>query len=724
KSKAPIRLKLFFSFYVFLMLPLLLLGVICMNWAFRSVTDNTLAVYTSTMENTGTRLNDAVESMTSVVNLFTQDPTISRLAHMRGNEVDYSRISLQQLQAYKSQLILHCTNSRLYDDVVICFPQKNCILSTLGIWQMKWFWEDEFHVLNMEAADIQAYMGQNATVPGLVVSNYGYAKRGTAFFRKGISSASGEALMCTLFWASESTLATHLRDLLLYPGCIVGVFDDRGQLITACNEQGILKDPSALTAAVHTSSAAQDTSVYQKLEWTHSPSGWQYVALVPQSAIHGKALEVQGWIMLIMAIVAVLGGFVSWELAVLNYRPLEHLFHTLGEYFKNEEGSSQNSMGKIEQKLLSVLREQEELRQSVNANKPLMQYAALTHLLEGGAPYHALAHQTSLNMLGIKMPYAHYRVAVAYCVADKEQAVGTARAACRGEAFRCYAVFQNELIVLLLNYQEHEQLHAFTSEVAPLCGALCLSAAHAHPQDFPKAYSEAQETLARRPVAPMSAACFFDELLPERLAWYPEEIEHQLLYEIFASNTAASVKLLEQILKKNDDVRMLHKLIVTLEMSLLKTDDGGGKLVEAMRALQKPNELDAEGGQAYARTLIEVAIAQRMSQTAVAHSELADQIMLYVDENICQPQLSLASTAESFSLSAAYLSRYFKETFGVGYLDYVNRKRVMLAKEMLTSGQCKVHEAAIRVGICNDATLRRLFKKYEGVVPSSLTEQV
>ena len=515
--------------------------------------------------------------------------------------------------------------------------------------------------------------------------------------------------MCALFWVNDKSMASQLNGLLLYEGAIAAVYDESGALVCATGGQ------TGGTAA----ELVEDASRYEILEWTQPESGWRYAVLVPKSAIYGASHTVRLWIGAIMAVVLVLGGFLSWELAVLNYRPLEHFFHTLGDCFKTDNGGA--DMRQIEDELLAMLHEQEQLRESARVNRGLLQYAALNHLLEGDEHYAALAHQSSLAMLGIKMPYPRYRVAIAYGAADGEQLAGTARAACAELPMRCYAVHQKDRVALLLNYQEESVLPGWTERVGELCAALCFSAATAHAQGLAQGYREACHALEHRPLE--QKVCFFDDLPPERLVWYPEDAEHRLLCEVHAANRVAALKVLEELERRNDDAASRRKLLASLEMSLLKTDDGHGGLAGELRGLPQPGALDTDAQTEYARRMLDAAIAHQSCQIAGEHSGLARQILLYVDENICSEQLSLASTAEKFSVSPAYLSRFFKEQFKVGYLDYVNRKRVLLAKEMLALNQCRVQEAAARVGVGSDATLRRLFKKYEGVLPSQSADK-
>lgn len=69
-------------------------------------------------------------------------------------------------------------------------------------------------------------------------------------------------------------------------------------------------------------------------------------------------------------------------------------------------------------------------------------------------------------------------------------------------------------------------------------------------------------------------------------------------------------------------------------------------------------------------------------------------------------------------MNASSLSRFIKKKTGVGYLDIINRRRIELAKEYLRQDTLSIRQLAASVGFDSDVTLRRLFKKYEGITPT------
>ncbi len=95
----------------------------------------------------------------------------------------------------------------------------------------------------------------------------------------------------------------------------------------------------------------------------------------------------------------------------------------------------------------------------------------------------------------------------------------------------------------------------------------------------------------------------------------------------------------------------------------------------------------------------------------------ARNIAAYIDENLDNPGLSLVDIGDAVGLSASYVSRVFKEHYGTNYVDYLNRRRVDSARELLKQMDLPVHQVASMAGFANLQTFIRVFKKYEGLSP-------
>ena len=97
--------------------------------------------------------------------------------------------------------------------------------------------------------------------------------------------------------------------------------------------------------------------------------------------------------------------------------------------------------------------------------------------------------------------------------------------------------------------------------------------------------------------------------------------------------------------------------------------------------------------------------------------ELGARVLAYVDENI-DKDVSLDALAKIFFVSKYYLCRAFKRYSGTSVHSYVNRKRVLYAKQLIEGGET-ASGAAYRVGFGDYSAFYRAYVKILGVSPTS-----
>jgi two-component system, response regulator YesN len=111
----------------------------------------------------------------------------------------------------------------------------------------------------------------------------------------------------------------------------------------------------------------------------------------------------------------------------------------------------------------------------------------------------------------------------------------------------------------------------------------------------------------------------------------------------------------------------------------------------------------------------------KLSEPIKSKKEKRDHITSFVFDYIekhYQQDVSLDTLADKLGITRSYLSTYFKEKTGIYFVDYVNRVRINLAKELLMNTDIKIQDAAAQVGYQNINSFNRMFKKFTGVTPS------
>ena len=81
--------------------------------------------------------------------------------------------------------------------------------------------------------------------------------------------------------------------------------------------------------------------------------------------------------------------------------------------------------------------------------------------------------------------------------------------------------------------------------------------------------------------------------------------------------------------------------------------------------------------------------------------------------------VGMKEMADLCNLSPAYFSRLFKKEMGENFTDYVNRRKIGLAKETLRGGKESVSEIAARLGFQDASYFVKVFRRYEGITPTA-----
>lgn len=103
---------------------------------------------------------------------------------------------------------------------------------------------------------------------------------------------------------------------------------------------------------------------------------------------------------------------------------------------------------------------------------------------------------------------------------------------------------------------------------------------------------------------------------------------------------------------------------------------------------------------------------------------LIHEVRKYIETNYADPNLSLVTLSEEFKLNASYLSRLFKEEFGVKFVDYLSTVRIERAKQLLAQSSRPVQEIANSVGYTHSFSFIRAFKKLTGHTPGDYRKEL
>lgn len=143
-------------------------------------------------------------------------------------------------------------------------------------------------------------------------------------------------------------------------------------------------------------------------------------------------------------------------------------------------------------------------------------------------------------------------------------------------------------------------------------------------------------------------------------------------------------------------------------------------------------EIEAVTGEKYN------AMLTLLSVFAIQLSEMANRIALeqqqaepkviilakrFITEHLDE-KLTLDKVSQEAGVSSFYFCKLFKQTTGLSFTEYINRRRVEWAKRKLLAPDTRVTEVAFDVGYMSLSQFNRSFLKYAGESPTRYRERI
>lgn len=98
--------------------------------------------------------------------------------------------------------------------------------------------------------------------------------------------------------------------------------------------------------------------------------------------------------------------------------------------------------------------------------------------------------------------------------------------------------------------------------------------------------------------------------------------------------------------------------------------------------------------------------------------EKLKHILKYIENNYTQ-KITIADAAAEVNLSQSHFMKYFKNTMGTSFIDYLNEYRLTMASRLLLSSESSILAISEEVGYDNLSYFNRTFKRRYGTTPSA-----
>ena len=117
--------------------------------------------------------------------------------------------------------------------------------------------------------------------------------------------------------------------------------------------------------------------------------------------------------------------------------------------------------------------------------------------------------------------------------------------------------------------------------------------------------------------------------------------------------------------------------------------------------------------------------AERDTSSDIGNATLRERILdLFENQQIyLNPQLKLSDVAAMINSNRTYVSRFFNNSHGKTFFEFVNEYRVQHARTLLQSGNDKLDIVAEKSGFSSRQSFHRVFTKLTGCSPGQYRSQ-
>ncbi|WP_165495764.1 response regulator transcription factor [Marinobacter halodurans] len=102
--------------------------------------------------------------------------------------------------------------------------------------------------------------------------------------------------------------------------------------------------------------------------------------------------------------------------------------------------------------------------------------------------------------------------------------------------------------------------------------------------------------------------------------------------------------------------------------------------------------------------------------------KLVELAVAYIEQHLHE-KLNQSDIAERCSTTSYHLSRIFKQTYGITFQDYIMRRRLDRAAELLRNASASVSDVCWTVGFRDASYFSKMFYRQTGLTPSQFRRQ-
>jgi AraC-like DNA-binding protein len=468
-----------------------------------------------------------------------------------------------------------------------------------------------------------------------------------------------------------------------------------------------------------------------------STYGFRFLFVEHQNVVYDLMTDFRWLFFVTLCICLVIGGLIVRYFTRRNYRSLHSLMAKASEKLGMTRDLSGNEYGILLATMDLAAERLDSADVSLRENRETLRTSALVHLL------HGTESPEGLSSVELSRPYQ----SVALCrvvgrtshseFQNRCQVVrrilGTLRLA------DCTVVEIDEMFCILIGAENGddpawkeslvlaEQVCNRLNAVPGIDVAVSLGNIHKGVESLDLCFTEASEAMEYRIIYGSRSVIAYRNLANVVSTYsYPPEAEQSLINFIKRGDSVSARKITQDLLRHNIREQVVSPQIarcfmfelistiikaldeVTLDQHFLNEEKPVDRMLGCETLPQTERTID---------DIIEVVCERISDRYEETEGRTMEEVRRYIDEHFDDSQLCLDQLSDLHGISSVSLSRKYRSCFGISVSQYINQKRLDLARSLLHDTDERIASIAIRCGFASAHTFIRVFKKYEGVTP-------
>lgn len=252
---------------------------------------------------------------------------------------------------------------------------------------------------------------------------------------------------------------------------------------------------------------------------------------------------------------------------------------------------------------------------------------------------------------------------------------------------------------------------------------LALSLQKTNVSQLPLAYKECEE-IQNYKLYMKNRILHYKELAGKRLTLsYPTELEKQLINNLLVGNQEGCALYTEKFityLLDNEAIFLDNQIanaIFQMQNEILRRISSLPLSVNTVSLATLPEKPTRNEVRDFVEEFICYLSDKIVKKNEKNESLLNQSILEYIDAHFVDESFNLNQISYQFNLNRNYLAKLIKEETGQSFNEYINQRKIAVAKDLLLSTKLSIEEIAHQTGFSYSHYFIKIFKSREGITP-------